>query len=219
MRSHSRQKPDAERAPEPVEGAATPVSALASFVSTRVMAPAPQPLSFGHQRGELVDDGLHRPVAGVDHHGVVGLGQRRVGAAAVEVVASRRWPPPPRPAPGRALLLVAAGGAHLGRGRQVELERRVGEHDRADVAALDHPAAARRGPRPLLAAQLVAHRRVRRHRAHRAVHLGRADGLGDVVAVDVTTGSPTSMRHRARGRPRPPRSAVSTSTAGAAPPP
>ena len=45
-------------------------------------------------------------------------------------------------------------GPHLGAGAQVHLEHGVGEHDRADVAALQHAAAPLVGPLPLAAHQL-----------------------------------------------------------------
>ena len=74
----------------------------------------------------------------------------------------------------------------------------------ADVAALDHPAAALLGPCPLAGAQLVAHRRVGGD---------RADGLGDLAAADLAVASSPSTstpvvvdrRARAPGQRRRPR--------------
>ena len=75
-------------------------------------------------------------------------------------------------------------GPHLGIGGEVHLELGVGEHDRADVAALEHPAAVVGHPRPLAPDHLGAHRRVGGHDADGTAHLGAADLDGGVDAVD-----------------------------------
>ena len=92
----------------------------------------------------------------VDHDGVGRLDERRWCAALVARVTlgDRR----------RHLLVVEVGDLlvapprpHLGDGGEVDLQLGVGEDDRADVAALDHPAAVRLGPRTLTPAHLGAH--------------------------------------------------------------
>ena len=84
-------------------------------------------------------------------------------------------------------------GAHSRRGREVQLQRGVGEHDRADVAALDHPAPALGRPLPLAA-----------HAARRAPRLLAATALtavGDLAAADLGRGVDAVDEHAVRRRP------------------
>ena len=133
----------------------------------------------------------------------VGLAQRRVVPALVEGVAAGQ-------VGGHRLvvqvghLLGPARGPDLGAGVEVHLELGVGEHHRADVAALHHAAAALGGPLPLAAAHLVAHPGVGGHDAHGPGHLGAADLDGGVDAVDRRPCRRRPCAGRGRGPPGPP---------------
>ena len=142
----------------------------------------------------------------------VGLHERRHLAALVEGVAAGEV--------GGHRLVVEVGdllgaplGPHLGIGGEVHLELGVGEHDRADVAALEHAAAVGRRPLALAPHHLGAHGRVGGHDADRPADLGAADLDGGVDAVDghavaratSSSMSPDDPRHLRRprtGRPR-----------------
>ena len=78
------------------------------------------------------------------------------------------------------------------------------EDDRADVAALDHSPAVRLGPGPLALDQLAPHLGVGGHDRDGPPHLGRADDVGHVAAVD----------ERPAPRPRCVPPAASAATAG-----
>ena len=131
----------------------------------------------------------------------------RVGERVAHVVDGHR-------ARRRDLVLLAAGGADVVARGEEDLERRVGEHDGADVATLHHSPAVRRHPGALTVDEHRAHRRVRRHLRDVRRDLGTADGGGDVATVERSRrrprarsprrGPPGRPRRRRRGRPRTP---------------
>ena len=133
----------------------------------------------------LRDGLLEGEVGRVDEHRAVGLLQRRDRAALVLRVAllhvgeglleRDRLPL-------RDELGMAAPRADLGARGEEELHLGVGEHDRADVAALEHDAAA--APRePLQLEEDAAHVAMSRDRARALRDVRHADGLGDVLAA------------------------------------
>ncbi len=85
-------------------------------------------------------------------------------------------------------LPIPPPSARLHRRVEIDLQLGIREHDRADVAPLDHAAAVRVGPLTLAATELGADCLVRRHRAHGARDLGAADLDGRVGAVHEHTG-------------------------------
>ena len=93
---------------------------------------------------------------------------RNGDASRVESIRSRRATP-------SGASSCAPPGPLLGRRGQVHLELGVGEHDRADVAALHHPAAVGDGPVPLAPHELGADVGVGRHDGDGVADLGRAD--------------------------------------------
>ena len=93
---------------------------------------------------------------------------------------------------GHLVALAPRGADVVPRGEE-DLQRRVGEHDGADVAALDDAPAVLAYPRALALDQHRADRRVRRHLRHRRGDLGAADLGRDVAPVE-----PHADRRRAR---------------------
>lgn len=132
---------------------------------------------LGSQAGhEVGHDPVDREVAGVDHDGVVGLGEGARLAPLVDRVA-------PGDVGGHRLvvevghLLGTTAGPNLGRCREVHLEVGVGEDDGADVAALQHPAP-----------------RVRAHSRWRRTSSSRTAGLAaTTLTARVTSGPRISM--------------------------
>ena len=86
---------------------------------------------------------------------------------------------------GVGALLRPAAGPLVGRRREVDLDLGVGKDHRADVAALDHPSPTFGHPLPLALHEHRTHAGIGCHHRHHAVHLGPADGLGDVRPVDL----------------------------------
>ena len=85
---------------------------------------------------------------------------------------------------GRGLVAVAAPGSFLVARDEEHLHRRVGEHDRADVAALHYSPAVVRDPGALAVDEDRAHLGMRGHDRHRARDLGAADLLAHVPPVE-----------------------------------
>ena len=98
-------------------------------------------------------------------------------ASRVESIRSRRATP-------SGASSCAPPGPLLGRRRQVDLQLGPGEDDRPDVPALDHSPAVRVGPGPLALDQLPPHVGVGGDDRDGPAHLGRADDVGHVAAVD-----------------------------------
>ena len=82
-----------------------------------------------------------------------------------------------------AELRRAPACALLGRGIEEDLHRRIGGHDRPDVAALGHPVAVRESSSRCFSHERRAHRRVGGDLRGGLGHLGRPDRLGHVLAV------------------------------------
>ena len=80
--------------------------------------------------------------------------------------------------------VVAAARTHLGRGRDENLQFRIGEHRRADVATVHHNAL-RTTHRLLLRRHRLAHERQGGHRAHVVAHLERTNGVFHTFAVEI----------------------------------
>ena len=131
-------------------------------------------------------------MAVVEHDGVVGLAQRRYGAAHVGLVALADVAFDLLHRHRHALarqLLVAAAGAHGGVGRHKQFQLGVGEHHCADVPAVHHhaPAAAHL---LLHGHQFAAHLGDGAHAAHAVRDLDGADFALDQIAVDVDVAGP-----------------------------
>ena len=124
---------------------------------------------------------------GVDVHGVVGGAQRSRGAGGVGRIAPAQV--------GQHLVVVdgtdaaidvlahPAMGALLVGGGEEHLHGRIGKHHGTDVAALHHVVAGV-ADATLLVEQGLAHGGRGGHRAHGAVDLGSADGVGHLVIAD-----------------------------------
>ena len=121
----------------------------------------------------------------------VGLAQRAVGAARCRGGRARRSTPRPRRRRRRSR---RPGARRAIRGDAVtySFSAASGNTTDADVAALDHAAAALVGPLSLTGAQLLAHRRVGGD---------RADRLGDLAAADRRASRRRRRRARRRRRP------------------
>ena len=119
-------------------------------------------------------------VAGVDDQRVVGGPQRRHRACRIQVVTPphiRKYGLEVVGQAGRHVLVVAPSRPLFGRSGQEDLHIGIGQHDGADVTALDHDAAGPRGEFALQPYQTRPDGGHRRHRRHR---------LGDLVAADLT---------------------------------
>ena len=161
--------------------------------------PLPRPRRPCGQLDDAVDDGLRsRSVLSTTTASAAGRSglsarllsyssRRRRSAARAAISAGSVTPELPGP----------ALGADLGRRGQVDLERRVGQDDGADVAALDDDGVGRGDQLALLGDQLPADGRDGGHRRDRAGDLGAADALGDVDAVHLH-----ELRAGRRCRPR-----------------
>ena len=127
------------------------------------------------QGDDLVHDLVDAPPGAVDDHRAVGHDEGRRRPGGVDEV-------PPAHVVGA--LVVPPAGPLLGGGGEEDLEGGVGEDHAADVPALDHASAVLDRPLPLAAHQLGPHVGVGGHHAHRPAHVGAADLVGDVLAVD-----------------------------------
>ncbi len=86
---------------------------------------------------------------------------------------------------GGVLVALTARRPHLVARGDEHLERRVGQHHRADVAAFHHSPAVFPDPRPLPVDEHRAHRGMRRHLRDRARHLGPADRARHVATGEL----------------------------------
>ena len=86
----------------------------------------------------------------------------------------------------RDILVIAATRTLLGRRRQEDLHVRIGQHHRADIAALDDHTAGPDGQLTLQSNQARPHGRHRRHRRHRLGHRVAADLDRNVFCVKVS---------------------------------
>lgn len=92
------------------------------------------------------------------------------------------------------LLAIAAAGAFLRRGRQKDLHRRVGQHPRADVPAIDQHVR-RRGDFALRGHHAAANRRPFGNGARRGGNLARADQVAHVLPAQHRPLRTVPIRH------------------------
>ena len=125
-------------------------------------------------------------MGGVHHEGVVCLLQGRDGTVHILLIARDQLLEHVLELHLFALALQlqeAALGAHLGAGGEVDFDRGIRQHDRADVAAV-HDDVLGPGQIPLHLQQVVAHALLRRDAGGHHRHFRRADLSGDVLSVE-----------------------------------
>src|SRR3954447_17227197 len=166
-----------------------PSSGVRVGFATTVFVPS-RSCSFSFSATNDIDDCsdglLERVALGPDEGRVVRNAQRRGLARAVDAVAAAQivlYLCHCARVIGHASLLCPAPRALLDRHVEVELEVRVREHDRADIAS-GHDDPARPGERTLYAQQRRANRRVLRDAADFAINLCRVQAARDVPACD-----------------------------------